>query len=225
MEIRVVAIKFTPLRNEARMERGRIATKGGSWRERGRPYAVMEKPPLAELGGWASVEIGSHTVIRHAYENVLDSCARLACFATALPMKTDGPINERQEILAADDLVVFAINARRLIDNTASLVRFRSVAIGVGKPGIVSLRRVINILIHHKGMRIMRSRYELNPNPLEVVARSEWKHEYFPPPVAVTSDKNETISFGIKELIETFQSKVLTPILDLCAEQRLYLND
>jgi hypothetical protein len=140
-------------------------------------------------------------------------------------METHGPINERQEILAADDLVVFAINARRLIDNTASLARFKSVAIGVGKPGIVSLRRVINILIHHESMRIVRSRYELKPFPLEVLARFEWKHEYLRPLVTVTSDKNETISFGIKELIETFQSKVLNPILDLCAEQSVYLDD
>jgi hypothetical protein len=63
-------------------------------------------------------------------------------------------------------------------------------------------------LIHHKRMRIVRSRYEellASSNLLEVLARSEWQHEYFPPLVAVTSGKNETISFGIKELIETFQ--------------------
>jgi hypothetical protein len=59
---------------------------------------------LADLGDWPSIEIGSHSVIRHAYENVLNACARLASFATGGPTTTDGPISEQQEILAADDL-------------------------------------------------------------------------------------------------------------------------
>jgi hypothetical protein len=80
-----------------------------------------EMSSLAELGDWPSIEIGSHSVIRHAYENVLNACARLASFATGGPTTTDGPISQQQEILAVDDLVAFAIHARRLIENTASL--------------------------------------------------------------------------------------------------------
>jgi hypothetical protein len=46
---------------------------------------------LADLGNWPSIEIGSHSVIRHAYQNVLNACARIASFATGGPTKTDGP--------------------------------------------------------------------------------------------------------------------------------------
>lgn len=49
---------------------------------------------LAHLGNWPSIEIGSHGVIRNAYQNVLNACARLASFATGGPTTTDGPIDE-----------------------------------------------------------------------------------------------------------------------------------
>ena len=43
---------------------------------------------------------GDHQVIRHAYENVLTACARLAAFATGTPTGSlQGLINERQSIL------------------------------------------------------------------------------------------------------------------------------
>src|SRR5271156_3271390 len=40
---------------------------------------------LADIGEWPRIEIGSHRVIRHAYENVLTACARLASFSTGEP--------------------------------------------------------------------------------------------------------------------------------------------
>jgi hypothetical protein len=57
---------------------------------------------LADIGDWPRIEIGSHSVIRHAYENVLTACARLASFSTGGPTTTDGPISGQQEILAVD---------------------------------------------------------------------------------------------------------------------------
>jgi hypothetical protein len=84
---------------------------------------------LADLGGWPSIGIGSHAVIRHAYEDVLSACARLASFATGGPTRTDGPITRQQTILAVDDLVTFAIHARRLIENAAKSNRFTQVTV------------------------------------------------------------------------------------------------
>jgi hypothetical protein len=50
-------------------------------------------------------------------------------------------------------------------------------------------------------------------------------NKYFTPLVLITSDQNQVISFDIKELIEVFQIKILTPILNLCAEHNLFLDD
>jgi hypothetical protein len=86
---------------------------------------------LADLGDWPATEIDydAHRVIRHAYEEVLTACARLISFSTAGPSIEDGPINERQELLAVEDLISFAIHARRLIENTGQKSRFSKVEI------------------------------------------------------------------------------------------------
>jgi hypothetical protein len=39
-------------------------------------------PSLSDIGKRPRTEIGAHSVIRHAYENVLTACARLGSFAT-----------------------------------------------------------------------------------------------------------------------------------------------
>jgi hypothetical protein len=108
---------------------------------------------------------GSHKVIRHAYNNVLSASARLISFATGIPTASrDQLINERQRLLAADDLITFAIHARRLIENTESHEQFRKVFITTtldGKELQVPITTIINKLIHHKYIKIARFNYEL----------------------------------------------------------------
>jgi hypothetical protein len=104
----------------------------------------------------------SHSVIRHAYENVLTACARLAAFATCDPATYGlGLIYERQEILAVDDLVTFAISARRLIENTMTPKEFLSIEIFAASKDTDVIRRpvvrIINIIVHHKDIYISRS--------------------------------------------------------------------
>lgn len=40
--------------------------------------------------------------IKHAYDQVVTLAARLSSFSTGRPTMSDGPINERQEMLALD---------------------------------------------------------------------------------------------------------------------------
>jgi len=165
-----------------------------------------EVSSLADLGQWPSIEIGSHSVIRHAYENVLNACARLASFATGGPTTTDGPISEQQEILAVDDLVSFAIHARRLIENTASQSRFRQVTLRQSwkAPGkTIAITRVINVLVHHKKIKIVRDLFKLElltrlSNVYEILERyaTEEALKYnrtFSPIVLLGSEHNPTI--------------------------------
>jgi hypothetical protein len=42
--------------------------------------------------------------------------------------------------------------------------------------------------------------------------------------VSVISDKDK-IGFPVRELIETFEVKILSPIIELCAEHHLFLED
>ena len=193
--------------------------------------AVRAMDALAHLGNWPSIEIGSHGVIRNAYQNVLNACARLASFATGGPTTTDGPIEQQQEILAADDLVTFGIHARRLIENTAKAKRFTQVTVRQQPmPGKrIPITRLINILVHHQHIVIVRSDFQWKCDLLAILSTTFIKlggsnHRYFSPIIILTSDKNRTISFEVGELIETFQAKVLNPIIDLCGEHSLHLD-
>jgi hypothetical protein len=188
------------------------------------------------------IEIGSHNVIRHAYENVLNACARLASFAKGGPLTTDDPITEQQEILAADDLVAFAIHARRLIENTASKKRFRQVTVGPGSKQqqevsipITGIVDIIDTLVHHREIKVVRHLLALEFAIRKVNINEFIKlnahlfakggaNKYFSPVVFVNSDKNQNISFNIEELIETFEAKILKPIIKLCDEHKLYLE-
>jgi len=178
----------------------------------------------------------NHQVIRHAYENVLTACARLSSYATAKPTDSiEGLINTRQTILATDDLMAFAINARRLMDNGASLDQFTSTNIKVMFNGILTTKpvtRVVNLIIHHNEISITRFNYELSlsKNPIgspdfDVEQLLHKNVKSFSPIVEVESDQHKRIIFGIADLIHTFESEVLVPIVEICTEDQLFLTD
>jgi hypothetical protein len=176
------------------------------------------------------VDPHAHRIIRHAYEEVVTACARLISFSTGGWPKTDGPIDARQEMLAVEDLINFAIHARRLIENTGQKMRFQKIEIsfpqGQGPPPHIRISDVINVIVHHRAIDLIRSKnqklfklgqidqYEFLTNPDECV----------PPMVIATSDK-KTLVFPILELIETFQEQILSIVIDLCAEHHLFLDE
>jgi hypothetical protein len=197
---------------------------------------------LADLGNWPRTSIGydRERLIRHAYEEVLTACARLISFSTGGPSIDDGPIVERQELLAAEDLISFAIHARRLIENTGQKSRFNKIEIVFSGRSMVpttetlvrsKLQRIriwkaVTYIIHNTNLYIIRdarSRDAFFGGWKEVIL-SNVAQEFFAPMVVVMSQKG-TIFFPIRELIETFAGKVLSPIIDLCSEHHLFLED
>jgi hypothetical protein len=182
---------------------------GGLYRSQGerlRKTVLMgEDRSLADLAKWPA----SRT-IRHAYEEVLTACARLVSFSTGSPPVTDGPISERQDILAVEDLIQFAIHARRLIEGTGQVTRFNKTEILVPKaPKHPHIRiwRVLNAILHHQTIMIIRNTWSqemLLGKKLEEVFGNP--NEYFPPLVSVISDRDK-LGFPIRELIETFQER------------------
>jgi hypothetical protein len=129
---------------------------------------MTEDRGLADLGKWPA----SHT-IRHAYEEVLTACARLVSFSTGSPPATDGPISERQEILAVEDLINFAIHARRLIEGTGQTTRFKKTEIlfpEAPKHPHIRIWKVINVIVHHQAIIIMRSTWSR-----EMISGKAWQ--------------------------------------------------
>jgi hypothetical protein len=193
---------------------------------------------LADLGNWPGTRIDydAHRIIRHAYEEVLTACARLISFSTGGPSIGEGPIDERQELLAIEDLISFAIHGRRLIETTGQQSRFNKIEIAFPSRPIVLPRgsklqkmriwKVITRIIHNQNINIIRdtwAREALYRTMMEVMI-SNIPNDYFPPMV-ITTSKEGTIVFPVRELIETFQDKILSPIIDLCSEHHFFLED
>jgi hypothetical protein len=193
----------------------------------------MEKTrSLADVGEWKGAELGAHGSIRNSYANALTAAARLFSFATGAAPTTDGPVADQQEALAADDLVAFAIHARRLIDNTISLkrankVQLRCLQSGEKEREYTPITRVINVIIHHSELRVFRSQIHLRiysgQASIEDLMRSDDKT--IDPICIATSDKEKLLIFEIRELVETFQKGILGPVIDLCGEHHLWLDE
>ena len=95
-------------------------------------------------------------VVRASYESCLNAIARLSAYATSEPILIT-EVNERQDILAADDLIHFSIHARRLIENIGSkdLLYETSIETNDGKAPL-TLGKIIGYFIHHDLLVIFR---------------------------------------------------------------------
>jgi len=185
---------------------------------------------LGDVGAWKEPEIGSHSSIRHGYVNVLNAAAHLYSFASGKTPETSGPIATQQEVLAADDLLTLAIHGRRLITNTITLKRAAQVGVRVwirGKPGRRAITRLINMVVHHTELDIIRTE-----NILKIMG-GKWtiddlmteNTKSIDPICIVTSDQPNPLIFKVTEFVETFQEKILVPIVEVCHEHHLWLEE
>ena len=181
--------------------------------------------------------------IRHGYENTLTACARLAAFATCRPTESiDRLISDRQTMLAVNDLVAFAINARRLMDSVDMLAEFVNVMVPVvtrDEPladndlvvTSLAITRIINIIVHHRELEIVRFKSELitwgeDMTVVDVYKRHvEAGNAFFSPMMSVQSDRGGRVILKLSSLVEIFERDVLLPIVDNCSEDGLYLSD
>ncbi len=173
--------------------------------------------------------MGSSTVIRHAYENALTTSARLYSFASGCEPTSDGPIEQRQEVLAGDDLLSFAIHARRLIDSTISMPRANRIEVqAFTKDGkvYVPVTRIINILIHHREVAVIRTAQHLRISMGVSTIRDFMitDEPRIAPMCVAVSDKGKTIVFNIRALVERFQEQIIEPVIELCAEHSIFLE-
>lgn len=192
----------------------------------------------------------SKNLVRRAYDATLERTARLLSFASALQLDIDGDVASRQTSLAIDDLTVFALNARRLIAETKS----KRLSIATEIPTIhvrgtpnnysfaksgesVPVSRLLNALIHHVWIEVYRDNYDLRhildrrrlTLDDEIAALLEVRQSFFPPKLAVQSDHpkgDPPIYFvELQEFLVIFITRVLNPIVELCTEHGLYLEE
>ena len=186
-------------------------------------------PDLADLGSWPRAKLGSHAVIRHAYDGTLTAGARLFSFSTGKAPQGAGVMADQQELLAVDDLIAFAIHARRLIESTITSKRASKTCVHVitgGKKEYVAITRIINCIVHNRNVQLIRSlgRLRLYAGETNVLSLHDDFRKPVDPMCFVITDRGQSYGFWIAQLIDTFQKKLLEPIIDLCVEHKLILE-
>ncbi|NIA68601.1 hypothetical protein HBA54_08355 [Pelagibius litoralis] len=184
---------------------------------------------------------------RHAYENVIERCARLSAFSGSAHVDISfEDILTRQKTLAIDDVIVLSISARRLIavcgvtlnGDEARVRKWKFIfqndeTLPVPQDDFVSLGRLLGIIIHCEKLEIIDSDLMAQAilNPFGYEKFSEWcaKHassiEYFSPKILIRSDKSEFMIFEIADLIERIDELLLPEVVEAAKGHGLYLED
>ncbi len=164
-------------------------------------------------------------IVRASYESCLTATAKLLSYATSATFQGVTEVNVRQDSLAEEDLIVFSIHARRLIENT-SLIDFVSRITISSNATPISLWKVINFIIHNNDSEILRcdTRLKLLKAKAAGMADDEYKalhdvetrkrpySEPITPILLFKSDRTAYTLIYLAEFIHIFAEKVLHEI-------------
>lgn len=185
----------------------------------------------------------SHVLIEQSYEGVLDRAARLASFGTSKPIESDTDIGTRQERQTVDDILMFAIHARRLITATSATSLARNVSVGLWEfagtqsdirfilsSRVVSMWRLLGIIIHYDRLDVVRYQLQVKTilgaslnSAFEDILSGPHKY-YFSPKIFLKSDKSEAFIVDILQMAYAFLDKVLYPIVRVCEDNQIFLE-
>lgn len=170
--------------------------------------------------------------VRADYEALLDSCARL--MAQSSPQHIFGPVVDRQDRLAEDDLITFALRARRFISATSLVSLAHNVLVPIGplRTGrFQHMWRIITTIVHYTGLSIHRSIHDFRFLDKAIRGRLTLRDTFRDPssqPVGpiifVTSDQH-FLAFDVSALLRIFNEKILCPAVASCRERGIELTD
>lgn len=172
--------------------------------------------------------------IRADYEALLDRCARLMAYAQSSPQHVFWPVVERQDRLAEDDLIAFALRARRFISATSLIPLAYNVLVPIGplRAGeFQHMWRVITTIVHYTDLTIFRSLdqfgiiYKALGGTLTFydVLRDRSCNP-IGPIIFVSSDQH-VLAFDASVLLHTFNEKILRPAVTSCRERGVELTN
>ena len=178
-------------------------------------------------------------VVRSSYESFLDATARLAAYATSKPFSEAFEVNERQDILAADDLVVFCVHARRLVENVGLRKLLSQTNVKVSDGSSIALWKVIGCLIHHDLLMIFRceARFRMLQASLAGVAGDEFFKKIeaeiktpaysvpISPQVLFKSDRIHYTMINLAQFLQIFSQDIIPALIKKALDEGLCLLD
>lgn len=178
-------------------------------------------------------------VVRSSYEGCLDATARLSAYVTSKPFTDALETNARQDVLAANDLVVFCIHARRLIENVGLKDMLNNKTMEASDKSRISLLKIIGCLIHHDELIIIRdqTRFRMLQATLDGTTGEDFFNrvkdeikkpsysEPITPHVLFKSDKIHYTLINLAQFIQIFSEEVILEVIKKANNQGLHLQD
>ena len=185
---------------------------------------------------------------RHAYDNVVERCARLNSFAGNLDKNLEfGDILSRQESLAVDDIIALSISARRLVSVCGIdlarkdwrvrrwMLEFQGDKVSeVPLDECVNLGKLFGIIIHCEVLDIVDSHFSAilkldrtvdTDGVIEWLFRNSHNVGYFKPKIVVRSDRSGLMMFGISDIISCIDEFLLPEANEICQASGLFLEE
>lgn len=178
------------------------------------------------------IPYSARALLRHSYDQAITHAARLASFAASPLMAEMHALEDRQNELAMGDLVSLALHLRRLIEVTDTGIPVRGAtvdAIREGKKGATPVTTVVNKIIHHRRLDILRRQSDCMPPPDRtnelLMAWLKARNVGYYPMFAVEADTGGMIGMQAAEFVSAAYRGVVKPIVDYCDERKFYLED
>lgn len=178
------------------------------------------------------------SVVRVSYESCLNALARLNAYATSKPFPRATEINVRQDTLAMDDLIIFCIHARRLVENIGLKDLLNQTFITHANGASLSLWRIIGYLIHHHELEILRCNTRMkyvadrmngktHNEALEriLIENRPPYAEPISPHIVFKSDKIEQTIMNLETFLRIFSQEILPEIISHSLNEGLDLRD
>lgn len=178
-------------------------------------------------------------LVRSNYENCLDAAARLCAYATSKPFEGAFEVNGRQDALAINDLIVFSLHARRLVESIGLKDLANQLAIQISGGGSLSLWKIIGYLIHHDDLLIIRSATRLRM--LNASIKSQTKDEFWqtvkpdltkgsysesiPPLILFKSDKIGYTMISLADFLKRFSEEIILEVIKKAGTNNLILTE
>jgi hypothetical protein len=190
-------------------------------------------------------------LLLHTYDSFLVSQTRIFTLAYYVYQHQSMEIETRQKLLFLDDLLNFAITARRLIELTGLRSFSNARAVGLYcwdrretpieisklKNTNVGFLTVINSIIHCRYIELITNKFQtgtqrlVNDNDLlhyyqtfeKICGEQRW-HEYsVGPAIVVVPDKAEPFMTLLKDIVSA-SNDVSEKIVDVCTDSKIFLE-
>jgi hypothetical protein len=171
---------------------------------------------------------------------MIDRLARLYSYGNSLPPIELDEVIERGERLAKDDLLNFAIHARRLLTiaeaiHLAPKAQVPTYKFGEEESKIeviksnspVDVWRIINTIVHHDRLFFLNSSFAVRIYTLGKIDEGDFlrsNRDSMLPMIVVASDKVKPFSFELKEFVNIFYDGVVSPLVEFLSSKGVYVE-